>query len=155
MELPLFEEVADAVRGLVGGDLGAGLHCRPRRYGIKVWFDAAEPTREHYEAQVISSSLVRGARALALEIGFHAEHRDVASNDAVLWRLIADEAVWRTELGAAAEAGPFLGRADDWRRISETWADPDLSAPDLPFEVAARLADYVLALEPVLRAVRS
>ena len=45
----------------------------------------------------------------------------------------------------------WLGRADRWRRVSETWPDPDLGDTELPFEVAARLTDYVIALEPVLR----
>lgn len=151
MELPLFEEVADAVRGLVDRAALGELRCRPRRYGIKVWFDATEPTREHYEAQVIGADHVPGARVLGLEVGFHAEHRDVASNDAVIARLRAGETRWRRELGKEAEVGPFLGRADTWRRVSETWPDPDLGAAELPFEIAARLADYVLALEPVRR----
>ena len=48
-------------------------------------------------------------------------------------------------------AGPFLGSRDDWRRISETWPDPDLGEEDLAFELAARLTDYITALEPILR----
>jgi hypothetical protein len=36
--------------------------------------------------------------------------------------------------------------------VSETWPDPDLGDPELGTEVALRLADYVLALEPVRRA---
>ena len=42
--------------------------------------------------------------------------------------------------------GAFLGRQDAWRRVSETWPDPDLGAPDLGFEIAARLVDYIAAL---------
>ena len=38
-----------------------------------------------------------------------------------------------------------------WQRLSETWADPDLGDPELPMEVAARLADYITALEPLRR----
>jgi hypothetical protein len=85
---------------------------------------------------------------LALEIGFHAEHPDVGANDRVLDRLIAHEDDWRPVVGDGAVAGPFLGRPDDWRRVSETWADPDLGLDELPVEVASCLIDYITALEP-------
>ena len=152
MDLPLFEEVAEAARGLVPRELGA-VRCRARRYGVKVWFETADPPRQHYEAQVVGlRDLPDGAaRVLALEIGFHAEHRDEADNEAALAALVRHERRWRRELGPAAVAGTFLGRAEGWRRLSETWADPDLGDPDLPFEVGARLADYVLVLEPLRR----
>ena len=148
MELPLFDEVGEAVRGLVPRELG-DLRCRARRYGIKVWFDTVHPPREHYEAQVVGA--VPGARVLALEIGFHAEHPEVTRNDAVLASLVAAERRWRKAVGREAEVGPFLGREDVWRRVSETWPDPDLSDPDLAFAVGARLADYVIGIEPVRR----
>jgi hypothetical protein len=151
VELSLFDEVAEALRGMIAGDLGA-LRCRPRSYGIKVWFGAAKPPREHYEAQVISPHAVEGATVLGLEIGFHSEHPQVAENDRVLDHLLKAEKRWRKVLGANAVAGPFLGRADLWRRVSETWADPDLGEPDLGMEVASRLADYIDVLEPLLRA---
>jgi hypothetical protein len=51
-------------------------------------------------------------------------------------------------VGKAAVVGPFLGRAKSWRRVSETWADPDLGDPELAIELAASLADYITALEP-------
>ena len=54
-------------------------------------------------------------------------------------------------IGGPVVAGPFLGRADQWRRISETWPDPDFGDPDLPLELAGRLLDYVEALEPLRR----
>ena len=41
---------------------------------------------------------------------------------------------------------------DDWRRISEVWEPPDPDDPDAPIEIAARLADYVDAIEPLRRA---
>jgi hypothetical protein len=154
LEPLLFEEVADALHGMIPSDLGR-LQQRARRYGIKVWFGDDAPTREHYEAQVISPDAVRDAKVLALEIGFHAEHPRRADNDAVLARLADRERSWRKVLGREAVAGPFLGRADLWRRVSETWADPDLDDPNLPLDVATRLTDYVLALEPVLRARRA
>src|SRR4051812_9544089 len=104
---------------------------RPRRWGLKVWFGAAEPTKEHYEAQIIGARHAPGAETLAIEIGFHAEHRDVAENDRCLEALMAGADTWRGELGPEAEAGGFLGRPDQWRRISETWPDPDLDEDGL------------------------
>lgn len=142
--------MADALRSLVPADLGP-LRLRARRYGVKVWFGTVAPTREHYEAQVIGAAHVVGAATLGLEIGFHAEHPRVEDNDAVLARLQAEEARWRRVLGHEAQVGPFLGRPDDWRRISETWADPDLDDPELAVELATRLTDYITALEPLRR----
>jgi hypothetical protein len=51
-------------------------------------------------------------------------------------------------------AGDFLGRPG-WQRVSETWADPDLSDPELCFEVADRLATYIAALEPLRSRARA
>lgn len=140
--------MAEALRTLVPSELGT-LRLRARRYGVKVWFGPVTPTREHYEAQVIGARHVEGATALALEVGFHAEHPRTEDNEAVLARLGSAERRWRRVLGREAVAGPFLGRPDDWRRISETWPDPDLSDPDLPVELATRLTDYIIALEPL------
>jgi hypothetical protein len=148
MELNVFDEVADALSGLVPRDLGR-LRCRARRYGIKVWFDDETPTREHYEAQVVSRDLA-GASTPALEVGFHAEHPTEADNEAVIGHLLAAEPQWRPLIGDEAVAGAFLGR-DSWRRVSELWPDPDLDDRELSFEVAARLTDYITALEPFRR----
>ncbi len=147
MESQLFEEVGDALRGMLPPDLGE-LRLRVRRYGIKVWFGPAEPPREHYEAQVVGADAVEEATVLALEIGFHAEHAQVGDNTKAIDRLAAREADWRPRVGEAAVIGPFLGRAKTWRRVSETWADPDLGDPELAIELAALLADYITALEP-------
>lgn len=148
--MELFEEVAEALRGLVPADLGTFRH-RTHRYGTKVWFDDASPPREHYEAQVVGAREVPGAEVLAVEVGFHAEHPKEADNEAVLAAIVGQEAAWRPVLGDEATAGPFLGRAGHWRRVSETWADPDLSDPELGTELAVRLLDYVTALEAVRR----
>jgi len=148
VEVPLFEEVAEAVRGLAPADLGPVV-CRPRRYGVKAWFEAGEPA-EHYEAQVLGARHAPGAKVLALEVGFHLEHRAEADNAAALDRLVAQEKAWRRSLGAEAVAGAFLGR-DSWRRVSEVWPDPNLDEAGLAFEVGARLVDYMAAIEPVLR----
>lgn len=149
MESSLFEDVGDALRGILPSELGT-LQVRAHRYGIKVWFGTDKATKEHYEAQVVGAKDVPGARTLALEVGFHSEHPKAAANDAVIARLTAHEKQWRKEVGKEAEVAPFLGRADNWRRISETWLDPDLGEPGLAFEIASRLVDYITALEPLV-----
>lgn len=145
----MFDEVADLVRGLVPPDLGE-FRERHHRYGIKVWFGPVTPPREHYEAQVIGAKYVKGAKVLALEVGFHSEYPKVEQNEAAVARLASTEKRWRRTLGKEAVVDEFLG-ADVWRRVSETWPDPDLSDPDIAFEIAARLTDYVTALEPARR----
>lgn len=147
VESQLFEEVGDALRGMLPPDLGE-LRLRVRRYGIKVWFGPTDPPREHYEAQVISPDAVKDAKVVALEIGFHAEHSAANDNTKVIAALLEREGEWRPVVGDAAVVGPFLGRATSWRRVSETWPDPDLGDPELAIELAAQLADYITALEP-------
>ena len=150
MELGLFDEVGEAVRGLLPPDLGS-VRFRAHRYGVKLWFESDAPPKEHYEAQVIGAKHVADAKVLAIEVGFHAEHPKVADSDATLARLLQHERAWRKVLGDDAVAGPFLGRGDPWRRLSETWPDPDLGDEDLCMELALRLTDYMTALEPALR----
>ncbi|MEM7275265.1 MAG: hypothetical protein AAF547_19470 [Actinomycetota bacterium] len=146
MELPLFEQVADVVRSLTPVELGE-LRLSTHRRGIKVWFDTAKPPREHYEAQLLARRHVDGADGTALEVGFHAEHRDTERNVASIDGVLATETTWRKILGTDAEVGPFFG-AENWRRVSEAWLDVDLEDPELPFEVASRLVDYLEAIEP-------
>jgi hypothetical protein len=146
LRLHLFEQVADGLHALVPPDTGRW-HQRNHRYGIKVWIgDGGRPPPEHLEAQVISAKHVADATVLAIEVGFHAEHPDPAANQAALDRLMATEERWRPELGPAAQAGPFIGTDRGWTRVSETWPDPDLDDPELPFELAARLIDYLVVL---------
>lgn len=143
MERSFFHQVLDVFEGIVSdldGELRSFAHAR----GLKVWFDDA--TKEHYEAQ-----LIRLDGAPALEVGFHAEHPKPDANQAVVDRLAADARRWRTELGDEPEVGAFIG-AERWRRISEVWDPPDADDVDAAIEVAHRLADYVLALEPIRRA---
>jgi hypothetical protein len=142
VEQSFFEQVLDALAGSVPAAFGQ-LHSYAHRRGLKVWFD--EPHREHYEAQLVQ---VDGAQAL--EIGFHAEHPNVAANQAVISRLTA-EPEWRAALGDEPVAGEFLGRST-WRRVSESWPVPEADDIDAAIEVAARLADYIAALEPLRRA---
>lgn len=149
MELPLFEQVGEATRSLVPAGLGT-LHFRAHRGGVKVWLGPAKATRHHYEAQLVARRHLDGGSGVVLEIGFHAEHGDVAVNDASVDAIRAGAARWRVELGDAPEIAPFLGRPDDWRRVSEVWLEPDLEDPELVLELASRLADYVASFQPLL-----
>jgi hypothetical protein len=149
VEQHVFDEAAQALRGLLPPELG-DVHFRAHRYGLKVWRGAAsKATREHYEAQVVGARHVPGATVLAIEVGFHSEHRDPAENQRALAVLVQAEKRWRRALGPEAVAGPFLDDRHGWQRLSETWPDPDLDDPELGFELAARLTDYITALEPL------
>lgn len=142
VERSFFHQVQDAFEGFAA-DVPGELHTFAHRRGLKIWYDDAN--REHYEAQ-----LIRLDGEPMLEVGFHSEHPKVAENEAVLARMLAAEGEWRVVLGDDPESGEFLG-ADRWRRISETWEPPDADDVDASIEVAARLADYVAALEPIRR----
>ncbi len=150
MELLLFDAVAEAARSLVPAELGP-LRVRSHRYGTKAWFGAERPGREHYEAQVVGAQYVEGATVLAIEVGFHAEHPTLADNELAVARLTDAEADWREVLGDPVVVGPFLGRAELWRRASETWPDPDLGDDELVLDLADRLVDYMVCFEPLLR----
>lgn len=151
-ELHLFEQAGELVRAMAP-DHGVGARYRAHRRGVKVWFGTEKPTRFHYEAQVIPPRLNPAGRVgpdeFAVEIGFHAEHGDERRNAAIVTRLGEQESAWRTSLGDQAELGPFLGN-DNWARLSEVWVEADLTDPDLAFELASRLVDYIDAVEPLL-----
>ena len=153
MDLSPFEAASALLPGMLPDGLGQ-VRSQAHKYGMKVWFDTEKATREHYEAQVVGAKDVPGAKVLAIEVGFHSEHSKEAENEAVVEGLRAKEKAWRKAVGKEAEIAVFLGRAGHWRRVSETWLDPDLGDPDLAFEVAARLTDYITAIEPVRRARR-
>lgn len=150
MDLSPFEAAEALVAGMVPDELGT-VRSSAHKYGIKVWFDTPKAPKEHYEAQVVGARDVPGAKVLAIEVGFHAEHAKAAENEAVLDRLRAAEKRWRKGIGKEAEIDVFLGRAQNWRRVSECWIDPDLGDPELAFEIAARLTDYISAIEPARR----
>lgn len=150
MELSPFDEASEALRSLLPTDLGE-VRTKHHRYGLKVWFGPARPTREHYEAQVLGARHVPEATALALEVGFHAEHRDPAENEHVVARIAGGATRWRRRLGEQVVTGAFIDDRHGWQRISEVWLDPDLGDPELPLEVATRLADYITAFEPLRR----
>ena len=135
-----FDWVFDAFEGMasaVDGELHSTSHPR----GLKVWYGDAK--KEHYEAQLIRVNN-------SGDIGLHVEYSKDDENQVVLDNLLGRERVWREELGDSAVAGRFLG-ADRWRRISEVWDAPDPADPESTFEIAARLADYVMAIEPLRR----
>jgi hypothetical protein len=139
-----FENVLDALIGFLPRDLRAQ-SSRITSRNLKVWYGDSD--REHYEVQAIGS---RGR--WRLEVGWHAEHRDRAANDGALEGMLASERSWRKKLGDA-QSGRFIGGPGRvWRRISEVWDGPNLWGPESAVEAAARLADYVEALEPARRA---
>lgn len=147
MELSLFEQVSDLVQAMTPDELGE-ISIRAHRRGIKLWFNEDKPPKEHYEAQLLPRRYIDGTDGYAIEIGFHSEHADPAKNQTAIEHLVAKEKRWRKLVGPEAEIGVFYG-ADNWRRISETWLDEDLEEPELPFEIASRVVDYVSAIEPV------
>jgi len=145
MEGSFFDDVLDVVRGFVA-DVPGRVQGSAHRRGLKLWFDDA--TREHYEAQ-----LIRVDGAVVLEVGFHSEHPKVEANEAVLARFGAAEKAWRKQLGKEPVAGDFHGDRP-WRRVSEIWPAPEPDDVDAVIEVAARLAEYAHALEPLRRSAR-
>ncbi len=126
------------------------VRVRAHRRGVKVWFDTEVAGKEHYEAQLLSRRYVDGTEGMAIEIGFHTEHKDQATNVAVVDQLSSTEKTWRKELGGEPEVDVFYG-AENWRRVSETWIEPDLDDEEITFEIASRLVDYVSALEVARR----
>ena len=139
MSREFFETVDDALHGFLPPGL-RDFDSHRTGMNLKVWY---EEGREHYEVQLVSGP--------ALEVGFHAEHKDAARNDDVLARLVEGEKGWRKALGRAPKKGPFLGRQKNWRRISEVW-DGDGLTEDAAVEAAERLGAYIEALEPLRRA---
>jgi hypothetical protein len=146
VELPLFDQVGEVLRSLTPDELGQ-LRFQTHRRGIKVWFDTVTAPREHYEAQVLARRHIDGGEGMAVEIGFHAENPTVERNAEAVASIARTEKAWRKILGKGVEIGTFFG-ADNWRRVSETWLDPDLDDPEFPMEVASRLVDYLEAIEP-------
>ncbi len=142
----MFEEAAELVRAMAPAEIGE-VHVRAHRRGVKVWFDRAEIPKEHYEAQMLSRRYIDGTDGMAVEIGFHTEHKDLAKNVAVIDKVTSSEKSWRKELGKEPEIAPFFG-ADNWRRVSEAWIEPDLDDPEIAFEIASRLVDYATMIEP-------
>ena len=140
-----FEQVEDALVGFLPKELRTFSSQRTGR-NVKVWY--GEDAREHYEVQLIT----RGRRASELEVGFHAEHRAVARNVAVLSWFEECASEWRRSLGKTVTTGPFVGgQWPAWRRISELWTGPNLIGPESAVEAAHRLSLYIRVLEPLRR----
>jgi len=133
-----FETVDDALHGFLPPAF-RDFQSHRSRMNLKVWFDEG---REHYEVQLVSGP--------ALEVGFHAEHKDAGRNEEVLDRLVGGEKRWRKALGRAPKTGAFVGRQKNWRRVSEVW-DGDGLTEDAAVEAAERLGAYIEALEPLRR----
>ena len=146
-----YQDACDALVGFLPPDLVTFEH-RLHARGLKVWF--GEVHREHYELQEVGM-VERGGRDVlerGLEIGFHAEHRDPAANDAALAPLLRAEKRWRSALGADPSAGAFVNdQGRGWQRISEFWTGAEIDEPDTAIEAADRLAGYIAALEPLRR----
>ena len=153
LELGLFEQAGEAARLLVSDQLGVVYFSWHRR-GVKIWFDSKDCPREHYEAQTVGRVHVDGVTGTAVEVGFYSEHREESDNQFIVDALVAKRKTWGDELGEEAVAGPFIGN-ETWRRLSETWIEPDLEHDDeLGFELGSRLADYMLTLEPLVKPLR-
>lgn len=157
MQLHLFEQVGEVVRAMVPAELGA-YQQRTHRRGLKVWFGSADkPRRDHFEAQIIAyrhldTDQPQPEGRFAIEIGFHAEFGDPAKNQQALDQVLKAKKSWKNVLGTSPEAGEFLGNSD-WRRLSEVWMDVEPDEPELAFEVASRLVDYIESVQPQLDVV--
>ena len=138
MSRAFFETVDDALHGFLPPSL-RDFDSHRTSMNLKVWY---EEGREHYEVQLMSGP--------ALEVGFHAEHKDPGRNEDVLARLVDGEKRWRKALGRPPQTGAFLGRQTSWRRVSEVW-DGDGLTDDAAVEAAERLGAYIEALEPIRR----
>ena len=136
-----FDDVLDALVGFLPPGRRT-FSSKAQWTGLKIWL--GDEPREHFEAQFL------GRNGSRLEIGFHAEHRDAARNEELIGRLVENEARWRKTLGKEPQAGAFLGRQGNWRRVSEVWEGDDLLDPATSIEAAERLAAYITALAPLL-----
>jgi len=133
-----FETVDDALHGFLPPAL-RDFESHRTSMNLKVWYDEG---REHYEVQLLSGQ--------ALEVGFHAEHKDAGRNEEILDRIVDGEKRWRKALGRAPKTGSFLGRQKNWRRVSEVWEGDGLT-DDAAVEAAERLGAYIEAFEPLRR----
>jgi hypothetical protein len=135
-----YDDVADALTSFLPPKM-RDFEWYRTSWNLKCWY--GDESREHYEVQHI-----RRRSGLALEIGFHTEHKDRARNDEVLERLVSLEKKWRRELGKAPEAGRFIGsQSGSWRRISEVWEDG--AGEEAAVDAAERLATYIRVFEPL------
>jgi hypothetical protein len=104
----------------------------------KLWF--GEEKKLHFEVQFIA-----GGR---LEIGLHLES-DPETNDRIAASLERKSAAIRRALGDEASFG---AHGNGWRSLAERWSGGDLRAEEAATEAAARLAEYIVAVTPLLSA---
>lgn len=131
----------------VGDELPSHLPPRLRDFSseqwgrfFKVWY--GDEKRIHFEVQFIA-----GGR---LEIGLHLES-DSDTNQRIGSALEQKHAAIRRALGD--EAG-FGSHGRGWRSLSERWSGGDLRNEEAATEAAARLAEYMVAVAPMLAAPR-
>ena len=104
---------------------------------FKVWYGAEK--RIHFEVQFL-----RNGR---LEIGLHFES-DAETNERAADALERKAAAIRTSLG---EDVRFSSHGRGWRSVGETWSGGDMRGEEAATEAASRLAEYVIALTPMLK----
>lgn len=104
----------------------------------KLWY--GEDKRIHFEVQFIA-----GGR---LEIGLHLES-DPDTNERLGAVLERERAVVERTLGEDARFG---SHGKGWRSLAERWSGGDLRGEDAAIEAAARLAEYVVAVTPLISA---
>jgi hypothetical protein len=104
---------------------------------IKVWYG---DKKVHFEVQFLSRS--------ELQIGLHLE-ADEETNARIADALGRKQAQLRRSLGDEAAFGEHGPR---WRCLAESWKGGDLTSEEAAVEAAARLAEYIRALAPLLPA---
>lgn len=104
----------------------------------KVWF--GDDKKIHFEVQFIA-----GGR---LEIGLHLE-ADAETNDRIASSLERKHDAIRRALGDEAS---FRVHGNGWRSLAERWSGGDLRAEEAATEAAARMAEYIVAVTPLLSA---
>jgi len=102
----------------------------------KVWY--GENRKVHFEVQFVS-----GGR---LEIGLHLE-ADEETNERIGAALDRRAPAIRKTLGEEYKPG---SHGPGWRSFAETWKGGDLRGEEAATEAAARLAEYVTILAPML-----
>lgn len=102
----------------------------------KVWYGGDKNI--HFEVQFIA-----GGR---LEIGLHLES-DPGTNERIGAVLEGKATALRRVLGEEARFG---SHGNGWRSVAERWSGGDLRAEEAATEAAARLAEYVVTVAPML-----
>ena len=127
----------------IADELPSHLPPRLRSFGAeqwgryyKVWFDQK---KIHFEVQFVSGGRV--------EIGLHLE-ADADTNDRVAAALRRKEPSIRRALGPEPAFG---SHGPGWRSVAELWRGAEARSEVGATEAAARLAEYVVALAPLIR----